>query len=109
MPFPLWQRLGSWYVEGTGKLPCVVAPIRRARPRAPSASPHGWADHRKVAQIAFKPDGTRHAKAGPFKRNDDMLETRPIDVMAFPGTGIQENLADTARKLGVPVWKFGGA
>ena len=29
-----------------------------------------WADHRKVPQIAFKPDWTSHAKAAPFKRND---------------------------------------
>jgi hypothetical protein len=27
--------------------------------------------------------------------------------MAFPGTGIQRNLADKAKKLGIPVWKFG--
>ena len=27
--------------------------------------------------------------------------------MAFPGTGIQGNLADKARKMGIPVWKFG--
>jgi hypothetical protein len=32
-----------------------------------------------------------------------------IGVMLFPGTGIQENLADKAKKLGIPVWKFGGA
>jgi hypothetical protein len=68
-----------------------------------------WADHRKVVQIAFKPDWTKHAKAAPFKRNDLILETLPIGVMTFPGTGIQENLADKAKKLGIPVWKFGGA
>ncbi len=68
-----------------------------------------WADHRKVPQIAFKPDWTRHAKAAPFKRNDAMLQTLPIGVMVFPGTGIQENLGDKAKKLGIPVWKFGGA
>jgi hypothetical protein len=66
-----------------------------------------WADHRKVPQIAFKPDWTKHAKAAPFKRNDQMLDVLPIGVMVFPGTGIQENLADKARKLGIPVWKFG--
>lgn len=66
-----------------------------------------WADHRKVPQIAFKPDWTRHAKAAPFKRNDQMLDVLPIGVMVFPGTGIQENMADKARKLGIPVWKFG--
>ncbi|MCP1850069.1 MULTISPECIES: DUF2493 domain-containing protein [unclassified Bradyrhizobium] len=68
-----------------------------------------WADNRKVPQIAFRPDWTKHAKAAPFKRNDAMLETLPIGVMHFPGTGIQDNLADKAKKLGIPVWRFGGA
>ncbi len=48
-------------------------------------------------------------KAAPFKRNDAMLQTLPIGVMIFPGTGIHENLGDKAKKLGIPVWKFGGA
>ncbi len=70
-----------------------------------------WADHRKVPQIVFKPDWTRHAKAAPFKRNDQMLDALPIGVLVFPGSGISANLADKARKLGIPVWKFtdGGA
>ena len=66
-----------------------------------------WADARKVPQVAFKPDWTRHAKAAPFKRNDQMLSVMPIGVIVFPGTGIQDNLADKARKLGIPVYRFG--
>jgi hypothetical protein len=27
-------------------------------------------------------------------------------ILHFPGTGIQDNLADKAKKLGTPVWKF---
>jgi len=65
-----------------------------------------WADHRKVPQIAFKPDWARHGKAAPFKRNDQMLATLPIGVIVFPGSGISANLADKARTLGIPVWKF---
>lgn len=68
-----------------------------------------WATNRKVPQIAFKPDWTKHGKAAPFKRNDAMLAVLPIGLMHFPGTGIQDNLADKAKKLGIPVWKFGGA
>ncbi|MEO6215192.1 MAG: DUF2493 domain-containing protein [Sphingomonas sp.] len=60
-----------------------------------------WADDRKVTQIAFKPDWAKHAKAAPFKRNDKMLETLPIGVIIFPGTGIQDNLADKAKALGI--------
>jgi len=66
-----------------------------------------WADIRKVPQIAFKPDWTKHAKAAPFKRNDQMLAVLPIGVIIFPGTGIQDNLADKARKMGIPVYRFG--
>ncbi|MEQ8451156.1 MAG: DUF2493 domain-containing protein [Nitratireductor sp.] len=65
-----------------------------------------WADHRNVTQIGFAPDWAKQGRAAPFKRNDQMLNVLPIGVMVFPGTGIQENLADKARKLGIPVWRF---
>ncbi|NTJ63198.1 DUF2493 domain-containing protein [Agrobacterium rhizogenes] len=68
-----------------------------------------WARNRNVPQIGFAPDWTKHGRAAPFKRNDEMLEIVPKGVMHFPGTGIHDNLADKARRLGIPVWKFGGA
>ena len=67
-----------------------------------------WAEARKITQVVFKPDWTRHAKAAPFKRNDQLLDTLPIGVIVFPGSGITENLADKARVLGIPVWRFEG-
>jgi hypothetical protein len=72
-------------------------------------SPRGaacWADHRKVPQVVFKPDWTRDRNAAPFKRNDRMFEALPIGVVVFPGSGIAANLADKARKLGIPAWRF---
>ena len=71
-----------------------------------------WAEARKTAQVAFKPDWARHAKAAPFKRNDQMLDVLPIGVVVFPGSGIQDNLADKAKKMGIPLFDFrkgGGA
>ena len=70
-----------------------------------------WADSRKVTQIAFKPDWIREGKAAPFKRNDRMLDVLPIGLVVFPGSGITDNLADKARKLGIPLYDFrkGGA
>jgi hypothetical protein len=65
-----------------------------------------WADQRKVPQVVFKPDWTRHRNAAPFKRNDRMLEALPIGVVVFPGSGISANLADKAKKLGIPVRRF---
>ena len=65
-----------------------------------------WADNRGVAQIGFAPDWTRHGRSAPFKRNDQMLDVLPIGVIVFPGTGIQDNLADKARKLGIPLYDF---
>jgi len=70
-----------------------------------------WADARKVTQIVFKPDWVRHAKAAPFRRNDQLLEAMPIGLVVFPGSGVTDNLADKARRLGIPLYDFrkGGA
>jgi len=65
-----------------------------------------WARTRTITAIIFRPDWSRHAKAAPFKRNDLLLEQLPAGVIHFPGTGISANLADKARKMGIPVWKF---
>ncbi len=64
-----------------------------------------WADNRKVLQVAFKPDWTKHGKAAPFKRNDAMLDVLPVGVLVFPGTGFGEDLGDKARKFGIPIMK----
>ncbi|RUV74847.1 MAG: DUF2493 domain-containing protein [Mesorhizobium sp.] len=71
-----------------------------------------WADNRKVPQIGFAPDWEKHGRAAPFKRNDAMLDILPIGVIVFPGTGIQDNFADKAKKLGINAYDFrkrGGA
>ena len=65
-----------------------------------------WADNRKVPQVVFKPDWIREGRAAPFKRNDRMLEALPIGVVVFPGSGISANLADKAKKMGLPIWRF---
>lgn len=75
-------------------------------PRGAERAAACWADQRKVVQIAFKPDWTKHQKAAPFRRNDAMLEVMPIGVVVFPGSGIQDNLADKARKLGIALFDF---
>jgi hypothetical protein len=100
----IWSKLDQVHT----KHPDMVL-IHGGSPKGAERIAARWADHRSVPQIAFKPDWTRHGKAAPFKRNDQMLDVLPIGVIVFPGTGIQENLADKARKLGIPVWRFGGA
>ena len=102
----IWDRLD----KALAKHPGMVL-LHGGSPRGAERIAACWADNRKIAQIAFRPDWARHAKAAPFKRNDQMLETLPIGVIVFPGSGISANLADKARKFGIPVWKFeeGGA
>ena len=65
-----------------------------------------WAKAQGVTQLAFKPARTQHAKAAPFKRNDAVLHVLAVGVLVYPGNGTQENPADKARKLGIPVRKF---
>ena len=99
---PIWAKLDQVH----GRHPDMVL-LHGGSPKGAEKIAARWADTRKVPQIAFKPDWTRHAKAAPFKRNDAMLDVMPIGVIIFPGTGIQDNLADKARKLGIPVYRFG--
>ena len=97
----IWDRLDRVHARHP-----EMALLHGGSPRGTELIASKWASARKVTQIAFRPDWTTHAKAAPFKRNDALLDTLPIGVMVFPGTGIQDNLADKARKLGIPVWKI---
>ncbi|WP_417768764.1 DUF2493 domain-containing protein [Stappia sp.] len=97
----IWARLDHVHA----KHPDMVL-LHGGSPKGAERIAATWADNRKVPQVAFKPDWTKHAKAAPFKRNDRMLDTMPIGVIVFPGTGIQENLADKARKMGIPVYRM---
>ncbi|MDE0343016.1 MAG: DUF2493 domain-containing protein [Deltaproteobacteria bacterium] len=65
-----------------------------------------WAEQRGVHQIVCKPDWDRHGRAAPFRRNDELLNLLPKGVIAFPGSGITDNLVDKARQLGIPVDKI---
>jgi hypothetical protein len=96
----IWDRLD----KALSKHPDMVL-LHGGSPRGAEHIAALWADNRKVPQIAFRPDWTRHGKAAPFKRNDALLDVLPIGVLVFPGTGIQDNLADKARKMGIPVWR----
>jgi hypothetical protein len=99
----IWKRLD----HVLAKHPDMVL-LHGGSPKGAERIAAAWADDRKVQQISFKPDWIRHAKSAPFKRNDAMLDVLPIGVIVFPGSGIQDNLADNARKLGIPVMRFAG-
>ena len=99
----IWARLDQVHA----KHPDMVL-LHGGSPKGAELIASRWADHRTVPQVAFRPDWTKHGKAAPFKRNDAMLDVLPVGVLVFPGTGIQENLADKARKLGIPVMKIEG-
>ena len=62
-----------------------------------------WAERNGVHQVVCKPDWNAHGRAAPFRRNDALLNLLPKGVIAFPGSGITDNLVDKARKLGIPV------
>ena len=66
----------------------------------------GWAERNGVHQIVCKPDWDAHGRAAPFRRNDELLALLPKGVIAFPGSGITDNLVDKARTLGIPVQRI---
>jgi hypothetical protein len=97
----IWAVLDKVHAKHPG-----MALLHGGTPRGAERIAACWADNRKVTQIAFKPDWAREGKAAPFKRNDRMLEAMPIGLVVFPGSGITDNLADKARKLGIRVMDY---
>ena len=99
---PIWDALD----KAKAKYPDMVL-IHGGSPKGAELIAARWATTRNVTAVVFKPDWTRHGKAAPFKRNDQMLEIIPQGLIAAPGTGITENLVDKARKLGITVMRVG--
>ena len=62
-----------------------------------------WAERNGVHQVVCRPDWNRHGRAAPFRRNDELLNLLPKGVLAFPGSGITDNLVEKAVQLGIPV------
>ncbi len=62
----------------------------------------GWAERRKVAQVAFGLDRRLGARAG-FRRNEQMLSLNPRCLVAFAGNGVLERLVIAAKAKGVHV------
>ena len=98
----IWNALDKVRAKHSG-----MVLIHGAGPKGAECIAACWSDSRKVPQVAFKPDWTRHKNAPPFKRNYALLEAAPIGVSVFPGSGIVENFADKARKMGIPACRVG--
>lgn len=97
----IWETLDKVH----GKHPDMVL-MHGKSPKGAELIAAKWADTRKVPQIGFAPNWDKRGRAAPFKRNDAMLDILPIGVIVFPGTGIQDNLADKARKVGISTYDF---
>jgi hypothetical protein len=76
----IWDRLDQAHAKHPG-----MVLLHGGSPKGAERIAAAWANARKVTQIAFKPDWTRHAKAAPFRRNDQMLAVMPIGVVDFQG------------------------
>ena len=73
---------------------------------ASSASPRSGQSRTASHQVVCKPDWNAHGRAAPFRRNDELLNLLPKGVIAFPGSGITDNLVDKAVALGIPVQRI---
>jgi hypothetical protein len=96
------ERIWATLDKVLAKHPAMVL-LHGGSPRGAEKIAACWAASRKIVDVPFKPDWTREGKAAPFKRNDRMLDVVPIGLVVFPGSGITDNLADKAKRLGVPL------
>ena len=112
---PDGQTLLLWYPEVEPRDGAYVRPVVRIESGAKSAlDPNQpdiaakWADHRKVPQIALIPDWTKHAKAAPFKRNDQYVDTSCRSGSWLPRhrrSGQPRRQGQEARHSGLEIWE----
>lgn len=99
---PIWERLDKI----RAKHPDMVL-LHTGGKRGADRIADRWAAARKVPVQPLEPHWGKHSNAAaPFKRNDAALALLPKGVVVFPGGGIQDNLADKARTMGIPVWRY---
>lgn len=100
---PIWDRLD----KVRAKHPDMVL-LHTGGKRGADRIADRWAANRKVPVQPLEPHWGKYSNAAaPFKRNDAALALMPKGVLVFPGGGIQDNLADKARAMGIPVWRCG--
>ena len=75
----IWAALDRVHAQHPG-----MVLLHGGSPKGAERIAAGWADTRKVPQVAFKPDFNRHKNAAPFKRNDQLLDVLPIGGVCSP-------------------------
>lgn len=65
-----------------------------------------WADKNGVPKTVFLADWDTHGKAAGAIRNQQMLDTDPDLVVAFPGGRGTEDMVRRAKRSGYPVMRF---
>ncbi len=61
-----------------------------------------WAAARGVPSVHFRLE-RRHGNRAAFKRNEQLVNLRPVEAIICEGSGIQANLAQRCRAAGVPL------
>ena len=80
---------------------CCTAAARAA----PNASPPAGPTTARSRRSPSSPTGPATQRR-PLQAQRPAARGLPIGVVVFPGSGISANLADKAKKLGIPVWRF---
>ena len=65
-----------------------------------------WAAQAGVPLVTFAPQSQRYGKSAGFKRNDQLVNLRPVAAIVCQGTGIQSHLLDQLKQASVPTHAF---
>jgi hypothetical protein len=95
----IWDRLDKVYA----KHPDMVL-VHGGSPKVAELIAGKWATNRKVPQIAFKPDSTKHGKAAPFKRGRDARDAADrrhgVLRLGHPGQSRRKRQGSSASRSG---------
>lgn len=94
---PIWQRLDAI----RARVPSLWIATTGQRTGA-DAIAAAWAAARGIAHVRFNLE-RQHGDRAAWKRNQRLIGLSPVEAVICEGSGVQINLAQTARAAGVPV------
>ncbi|WIA54857.1 DUF2493 domain-containing protein [Sphingobium sp. WTD-1] len=95
----LWDRLDAILA----RIPHMTL-VTTAQRKGFDAIVASWAGSREVQLVTYSLMGA--GRGAPFARNRKLVELKPVEAVLGEGSGIQANLYQALRKVGVPIHAF---
>ena len=94
----IWERLDTI----KARIPEMIL-VTTAQTKGCDQIAASWASSCGIKLVMFRLQGSSTDRTAGFKRNDKIVDLRPVEAVVCEGSGLQANLAQKLRQAGTPI------